>query len=100
MSCYFPQLEKAFHPALRMIGDKSVCIFVVGLDIFEGDRERLPNLFKRVSSLLNIKVCLSSHPKLIFEEFLNDDLGFSFKSSLTTIPAEFMSEIDCERISI
>jgi hypothetical protein len=46
MSWYFPQLEKAFHLALRMIGDKSLCIFVVGLDIFEGDHERLPDFSK------------------------------------------------------
>jgi hypothetical protein len=30
---------------------------------------------------------------------LKDDLGFSFKTTLTTIPAECMSEIDFMRIS-
>jgi hypothetical protein len=33
-----------------VIGDESVCIFIDGLDEFEGGHERLANFFKRISN--------------------------------------------------
>lgn len=71
----FPQLELAFHETIRLVKDKSICIFANGLDEFEGDRERLANVLKKIARFPNIKVCLSSRPLIVFEEHFEECPG-------------------------
>jgi len=57
-----------------------LCLFVDGLDEFEGhddhnDQGYLIELFKSLGSSPLIKVCLSSRPLLIFEEYFKDTPG-------------------------
>ncbi|KAH6683967.1 hypothetical protein B0J14DRAFT_458323, partial [Halenospora varia] len=44
-----------------------LCLFIDGLDEFEGDHGEISDLFKDVSSSPNVKVCLSSRPWNVFE---------------------------------
>lgn len=45
-----------------------ICLFIDGLDEFDGDHGDIIAFFKRVSTATNIKLCLSSRPLLIFEQ--------------------------------
>ena len=45
-----------------------LCLFVDGLDEYDGDHEELGNFFKSISSLPHVKVCLSSRPWIVFED--------------------------------
>lgn len=49
-----------------------ICLFVDGLDEYEGDRDGsyigILNLFKRMATSPSIKICLSSRPWLLFED--------------------------------
>lgn len=44
-----------------------VCLFIDGLDEFEGDLEEMIGLFKSLASQ-RVKICLSSRPWVVFEE--------------------------------
>ena len=46
----------------------SVCLFVDGLDEFEGDLTTLINTFRRIQTIPNLKLCVSSRPWLVFED--------------------------------
>ncbi len=52
-----------------------LCCFIDGLDEFEGDFEAMIELFKGVSKLPNIKICVSSRPWLVFEETFENNPG-------------------------
>lgn len=43
-------------------------ILVDGLDEYEGEHSTLATLFKELSSLSNVKICVSSRPLLVFEK--------------------------------
>ncbi|KAE9367778.1 hypothetical protein N431DRAFT_514319 [Stipitochalara longipes BDJ] len=60
------RLRKAF----RLLAEQDigrVCLFVDGLDEFNGDAMEMVQLFQLVSSA-NIKTCLSSKPWVVFED--------------------------------
>ncbi|OCL14738.1 hypothetical protein AOQ84DRAFT_220108 [Glonium stellatum] len=47
-----------------------ICLFIDGLDEFEGDNEdhrEISELFAKISTSPNVKVCLSSRPWIVFE---------------------------------
>jgi hypothetical protein len=52
-----------------------LCLFIDGLDEYEGDSEAVLGLFDRLSRSSHIKVCLSSRPWLVFEESLGHHPG-------------------------
>ncbi|KAF2446746.1 hypothetical protein P171DRAFT_383558, partial [Karstenula rhodostoma CBS 690.94] len=45
-----------------------LCLFIDGLDEFEGDLEALINLFRNLTTSPNVKACLASRPWNIFED--------------------------------
>ncbi|CZR67693.1 uncharacterized protein PAC_17592 [Phialocephala subalpina] len=45
-----------------------LCLFVDGLDEFDGDHAEIVTLFKHVASFPHTKLCVSSRPLLIFEQ--------------------------------
>lgn len=66
------ELKDGFQNFLEETQDSvKVCLFVDGLDEFEGDdtaRNEIITLFKSASFYPNVKVCVSSRPWLIFED--------------------------------
>jgi len=64
-----PELTKAFKLLAQMSKDSfKLCLFIDGLDEFDGDHENLIELIKGVVAERNIKVCLSSRPWPVFED--------------------------------
>ena len=66
------QLLKALHLALTTLSttNSKTCIFVDGLDEYEGDnaaRSDLVELVKSLSRIPNIKICVSSRPWVVFK---------------------------------
>jgi hypothetical protein len=65
------KLEKAFE-LLRMQTQFRICLFIDGLDEYEGDRDGtyfdIVALFRDMASSSNIKICLSSRPWLVFQD--------------------------------
>lgn len=53
-----------------------VCLFIDGLNEFDGDPQQLLTQFKRLTELPNVKLCLASRPWIVFED------AFSQKPSL------------------
>lgn len=63
------ELEEALQSLVsRANGNYKLCLFVDGLDEFEGDHEHLIGLFKHAISFPNVKAALSSRPWLVFEQ--------------------------------
>jgi hypothetical protein len=64
-----PRLIQAFEHLFQQAGDDSrFCLFVDGLDEYDGDPFNIINLFTNISKLPNVKLCLSSRP---IYEFVN-----------------------------
>lgn len=53
-----------------------VCLFIDGLNEFDGDPHQLLTQFKQLTELPNVKLCLASRPWIVFED------AFSQKPSL------------------
>jgi hypothetical protein len=47
-----------------------VCLFIDGLDEFDGDHHQLITLFMTLISFPNVKLCVASRPWIIFEDAL------------------------------
>jgi hypothetical protein len=45
-----------------------MCLFIDGLDEFEGDHREIASLFTKLAESSNVKVCVSSRPELPFED--------------------------------
>jgi hypothetical protein len=68
----FARLERAITDLEIASADKfKLCLFIDGLDEFDGDPENIIEVFRRLSTSAHIKLCLSSRPWLIFEEAFN-----------------------------
>jgi hypothetical protein len=65
------ELLQAFHNLILHSSDIKFCLFIDGLDEFEGNdtqRKSLVDLFKYLARSENIKVCLSSRTWLVFKD--------------------------------
>ncbi|KAF2095990.1 hypothetical protein NA57DRAFT_59051 [Rhizodiscina lignyota] len=56
--------------------DTRLCLFVDGLDEFDGNHNSLISLFKEICATSSVKLCVASRPWVIFED------GFKHKPSL------------------
>lgn len=68
------RLRVMLHSAVRILGashSSSVCLFVDGLDEFDGDPQTLLVQFKQLIDLPNVKLCVASRPWLVFEDAFN-----------------------------
>jgi hypothetical protein len=67
-----PALKQAFQRWVNLAMDSSMnlCIFLDGLDEYEGDHESIVDFFKGLSGLhpTRIKLCISSRPWVVFDE--------------------------------
>jgi hypothetical protein len=63
----------AFSTFLRQqIVHFKLCLFIDGLDEYDGDHNQMAELFKDVASTPNVKVCLSSRPWVVFGASFQD----------------------------
>lgn len=62
-------LSRAMTRTLRSIQEKTV-IFIDGLDEFKGNLDRLLELCRELSTLENVKLCISSRPERKIEQVL------------------------------
>ncbi|KAK7697592.1 hypothetical protein SLS64_013411 [Diaporthe eres] len=62
-------LELAFQKILtqRLVPVK-ICLFIDGLDEYEGDDWRIADIVVKVAQSENIKICVSSRPHIVFED--------------------------------
>ncbi|RFU34867.1 hypothetical protein B7463_g1457, partial [Scytalidium lignicola] len=65
----FPELRRAFR-ALKQacVEETKLCLFVDGLDEFDGKPTDIIDLFKDIITSPQIKICTSSRPWVVFEE--------------------------------
>ncbi|KAF2277691.1 uncharacterized protein EI97DRAFT_375181, partial [Westerdykella ornata] len=61
-----PDLQAAFERLLRLPSLK-ICLFIDGLDEYEGDHGQIAELFQRILVSSSVKACLSSRPLPTFE---------------------------------
>jgi hypothetical protein len=63
------QLQDAFTALIQQTSvPLKLCLFIDGLDEFDGDHEEVALLFKNVTTVTNVKVCLSSRPWVVFQD--------------------------------
>jgi hypothetical protein len=63
------ELRRVFLRLMQETSEKfKFCLFVDGLDEFDGDHAEIVTLFKHMASFPHMKLCLSSRPLLIFEQ--------------------------------
>ncbi|KAH8803347.1 small s protein, partial [Xylogone sp. PMI_703] len=62
------QLKRVFRNLLQCLLPKvKLCLFIDGLDEYEGDYDDIVDLLQEHAKSPNIKLCLSSRPLLVFE---------------------------------
>lgn len=65
-------LTKGFQELVKLVTkNMNLCLFIDGLDEFEGDHQMIIDLFKGISennTAAQVKLCLSSRPWKVFEE--------------------------------
>jgi hypothetical protein len=57
-----PRLTQAFELLFQRTEGTKFCIFIDGLDEFDGEPNNIIDLFIGLSTILNVKICLSSRP--------------------------------------
>jgi hypothetical protein len=58
--------------ATQTVDSTRFCFFIDGLDEYDGVEEDVVTMLKFLSSSCNIKICASSRPRSMFEEFFHD----------------------------
>lgn len=67
------QLKRTFQILLKILQEKAkLCLFIDGLDEYEGDYDDIVDLFEEHTTSPNIKLCLSSRPLVVFERAFID----------------------------
>ncbi|CAH0002558.1 unnamed protein product [Clonostachys byssicola] len=63
------QLKGFFRTLLRTLESRvKLCLFIDGLDEYDGDHYEIAEMFEEIAQSSNIKLCLSSRPLLAFEQ--------------------------------
>lgn len=52
------------------------CIFIDGLDEYEGEQEDLIRVIRRLVNINNVKMCIASRPWNVFESAFGDDVAY------------------------
>jgi hypothetical protein len=68
-------LQAFFTLITQEIIPLKLCLFIDGLDEFEGDHGRMAELFKDISTSPYVKVCVSSRPLLALEDAFSSSPG-------------------------
>ena len=77
-------LQRIFHGVAKQ-NDLSVrfCMFIDGLDEYDGDHIELCQTLKRLAESTDIKICLSSRPWTVFEDAFGFDINKIYMHHLT-----------------
>ncbi|CAH0045286.1 unnamed protein product [Clonostachys solani] len=63
------QLNGFFRNLLQTLQSRvKICLFIDGLDEYDGDHYEIADMFEEIAQSFNIKLCLSSRPLLAFEQ--------------------------------
>ena len=63
------KLKQAFKLLVRQdIANVKICLFIDGLDEYDGDHDEIAQLFEVITTSPYVKVCLSSRPLVLFED--------------------------------
>lgn len=66
------ELVQGLYALIQRLGhEHKICLFIDGLDEFDGDHKYLVSTVKELSSYSNVKICTSSRPWEIFESAFN-----------------------------
>jgi hypothetical protein len=115
------QLMQAFTNLIQQTAyPLKMCLFIDGLDEFEGDHREIASLFTKLADSSNIKVCVSSRPELPFQDafssfpnlrlqdltyidirrYVNETLNTNSRYQQLTIDEPLAApELECEIIS-
>jgi hypothetical protein len=63
-----PNLQDGFRRLTKELVNTKMCLFIDGLDEYEGDYEEMARFLTEVTRNRSVKVCLSSRPWLVFED--------------------------------
>jgi hypothetical protein len=64
-----PRLKDAFQNLItQSVVPMKLCLFIDGLDEYEGNHEEITEVFRKTASCQHIKICLSSRPLLVFDD--------------------------------
>ncbi len=63
-----PKLSKLFRSLISLYVPRKICLFIDGLDEYDGDCAEMISLITSISNLPTAKVCVSSRPWVIFED--------------------------------
>ncbi|RDL38738.1 uncharacterized protein BP5553_03078 [Venustampulla echinocandica] len=67
------ELSDAFDLLISLVSKESkICIFIDGLDEYDGDHRQIISLLKKTCSHTDVKICLSSRPWIVFEKAFRD----------------------------
>jgi hypothetical protein len=93
-------LQAAFEKLRNLVGNTKICVFIDGLDEYDGDHLELVKILQNISSIQSIKLCISSRPwpdfedafghhldrKLYLEHLTVDDISRFAREKLEEIP--------------
>lgn len=63
-----PALQKAFVLLTNELVNSKMCLFIDGLDEYDGDYEEMARFLIEVAKSPSVKVCVSSRPLVVFED--------------------------------
>jgi hypothetical protein len=68
-----PKLVQAFKKLIQQdTVQLKLCLFIDGLDEYDGDHLQIAQMFQDICSSPNVKVCVSSRPLLVFKNAFGD----------------------------
>jgi hypothetical protein len=65
-------LKALKETAVQIPGRIKLCLFIDGLDEYDGDHEELGRVFKAMASSSHLKFCLSSRPWVVFQDLFKE----------------------------
>ena len=75
------KLKEAFRYLTRLENTTvKICLFIDGLDEFDGDHDSMATFFKEITDSKMIKVCLSSRPWVVFEDVFHGCPGLRLQN--------------------
>ncbi|RDL33042.1 uncharacterized protein BP5553_08481 [Venustampulla echinocandica] len=86
------KLSKLFKSLMDLSSSTKICIFIDGLDEYDGDCAEMIRLFNEVANLPNAKICISSRPWIIFEDAFRVSPGLRLQDLTYDDMKQFISD--------
>ncbi|PMD49488.1 uncharacterized protein K444DRAFT_671088 [Hyaloscypha bicolor E] len=95
----FNRLEKAFEELANLtfnaLNSFKLCLFIDGLDEFEGDHLLMIELLQRIVQKPCVKVCVSSRPWLVFEQSFHSCSHLRLQDLTYPDISKYVSDLFC-----